>query len=249
MAFRLKQSNTAFSWKAIAIALLLPLAGVAQDKNMISLAGGYSLPIGEFASQNFNDPKAGLAGPGVYAQLNYERRLADHFGLRLTGSININKTDAQPLIDEYSVLLTKPESYTWQEETSTWRLGALLLGPSAYLPLGSAELEGHLQGGLVFAESPSLTVRGTSSASSPDAEGRVAQASTSAFGFGAGASVRFRLTENLRLQITADAIGANAQLKDLPTYRRLGSFVIESTSSPERFVAVANVGVGLVFGF
>lgn len=228
---------------------MLPLGVAAQDRNFVSFSGGYSLPIGAFASQNFDDPKAGLAGPGLYAQLNYERKLADHFGLRLTGSLNINKTDAQPLIDEYSVLLTQPESYSWETETSTWQLGALLLGPSVFLPLGNAELEGHVQGGLVFAESPGVTARGTSSAGNPSAEGRVAQASTSAFGFGAGASVRFRLTRNLRLQITADAIGANAQLKDVPTYRQLGSLVVEGTDSPERFVAVVNVGAGVVFGF
>ncbi len=251
MFLQKKRIDPAFLVKALACLIaFLPLSVMAQKHNLISFSGGYSLPVGKFASQNSNDPKAGLAGPGVYAQINYERKLAEHFGLRLTGSLNINKTDAQPLIDEYSVLLTKPESYTWQKATSTWQLGALLFGPSAYLPLGSIELEGHVQGGLVFAESPSVTVLGISSAmGNPEAEGRIAQASTPAFGFGAGASVRFRLTENLRLQITADAIGANAQLKDLPTYRRLGSIISESTSSTERFVAVANVGAGLVFGF
>ena len=181
---------------------LLPLGAVAQQqRNFVSFSGGYSLPVGAFASQNFGDPKAGLAGSGVYAQLSYERRLADHFGLRLTGSLNINQTDAQPLIDEYSVLLPKPDSYSWQKETSTWQLGALLLGPSGYLPLGKVELEGHVQAGVVLAESPSVSLFGISAADSPDVEGTVTQATTAAFGFGAGASVRFRLTDRLRLQL------------------------------------------------
>ncbi len=235
--------------KMTAFALLLPLTSSAQDKNMISLAGGYSLPLGSFASQNFSDSKAGLAGAGAYAQLSYERKITDRYGLRLTGSLNINKTDAQPLIDEYSSLLANPESYSWQKETSTWRLGALLLGPSAYLPLGRAQLEVHAQAGLVYAESPTVTALGTSSAGGPEAEGRVARASTAAFGFGAGASARFRLTDHLRFQVTADAIGANARLKDVPTYRRLGRLVLESTDDPERFVAVINLGAGLVFSF
>lgn len=228
---------------------LLPLGAVAQQRNFVSFSGGYSLPVGAFASQNFGDPKAGLAGSGVYAQLNYERRLTDHFGLRVTGSLNINQTDAQPLIDEYSVLLPKPDSYSWQKETSTWQLGALLLGPSGYLPLGKVELEGHVQAGVVLAESPSVTLFGISAADSPDVEASVTQASTTAFGFGAGASVRFRMTDNLRLQLTADAIGADMQLKDVTTYRRFGSFVIQETTSPSRFVTVVNVGAGVVLGF
>ena len=229
--------------------LLLPLSVVAQQRNLVSFSGGYSLPVGQFARQNFGDPKAGLAGSGVYAQLNYERKLADHFGLRLTGSLNINKTDAQTLIDEYSVILPKAETYTWQKEASTWQLGALLLGPSGYLALGSVELEGHVQGGVVLAESPSVTLFGISSSDGPDVQGSVTQASTKAFGFGAGASVRFRLTDWLRLQLTADAIGAKMQLKDVTTYRRFGSFVLQETTSPKRFVSVVNVGAGLVFGF
>ncbi len=228
---------------------LLPLGVAAQQRNVVSFSGGYSLPVGQFASENLNDPEAGLAGSGYYGQLSYERKVLSWLGLRLTGNLNVNQTDAQPLIDQYSPLLDGSESYSWQKETTTWQFGALLLGPSGYLTAGNIELEGHAQVGLVFAESPSATVYGTSSAGGPDVEGRFPRASTSAFGFGAGASVRFRLIGNLRLQLTAEAIAANMQLKDITTYRRLGTFVLETTDSPKRFVSVVNVGAGLVFGF
>lgn len=227
-----------------------PLQGLAQDRNAFSFSGGYSLPLGKFASENLNDPEAGLAGSGVFGQLSYERKLAPWWGLRLTGSLNINKTDPQPLIDRYSKILTKPESYTWEEKTSRWRLGAMLLGPSGFFSLGSAELEGHVQGGFVFAESPGVTLGGTSSAGSPSIEGNIAQASTSAFGFGAGASLRFRLTRQLRFQLTADAIAANAQLKNVKTSVKVNNVPLpESTSSPKRFVTVLNAGAGLVVVF
>ncbi len=229
---------------------LLPIGVVAQKRTFVSFSGGYSLPIGKFASKNLDDPKAGVAGPGIFGQLSIERKLANWIGLRTTGSLNINQTNSQPLIQQYSMFLTKPESYAWREEVTKWKFGALLLGPTAYLALDNVELEGHVQGGLVFAESPGLKLYGTSSAGSPDIEGRVAKAATITYGLGAGASVRFRLTDLLRLQITADAIGANVELKDIPTYVKVGSFPpLEGTQNRKRIVSVVNVGAGLVLGF
>ncbi|GHB54948.1 hypothetical protein [Persicitalea jodogahamensis] len=230
--------------------MLMPLSVAAQQRNLVSFSGGYSLPVGQFASENLNDPEAGLAGSGIYGQLNYERKLLSWLGLRLTGNLNINQTDAQPLIDRFSPLLDKSESYSWKKETTTWQLGALLLGPSGYLTRGSIELEGHVQGGLIFVESPGVKVLGTSSEGGPTVEGQIKKASTNAFGFGAGASVRFRLTDWLRFQITADGIGSNAQLKNVQNTGIINNVVVQNvTSNPKRFVSVVNVGAGLVFGF
>ncbi len=250
MSFRSKQSKTSFSWKIAAIALLLPLAGFAQDKNMISLTGGYSLPLGSFASKQFSDPEAGLAGDGIYGQLSYERRIGSWWGLRLTGSLNENQTNADPLIEEYSVFLPNPDTYTWESTVTKWRLGAVLLGPSTYLSLGRLTLEGHVQAGAVFVCSPGVALLGTSSTNKNPVDGRISAASTKAFGYGAGASARLRLVDHLHLQVTGDWIGARATLKDVPTYVKVGDFppVVGGTDR-ERFAAVINFGAGLVFSF
>ena len=59
--------------KTSLLVLLLPLCSLGQDRNIVSFSGGYSLPLGKFASANLNDPEAGLAGAGVFGQLSYER--------------------------------------------------------------------------------------------------------------------------------------------------------------------------------
>ena len=42
----------------------------AQDtKNFFSVTGGYSLPVGQLATEKLNDPLAGLAGSGYYGQV------------------------------------------------------------------------------------------------------------------------------------------------------------------------------------
>lgn len=236
--------------KTSLLVLLLPLGSLAQDRNIVSFSGGYSLPIGEFASKQFSNPDAGLAGEGFFSQLNYERKFTSWLGARLTGNLNINQTNAQPLIDQYSQFLPSPETYTWQSDVTKWRLGAVLAGPIGYLTVGGVELEGHVQAGMVFAEAPGVTLIGVSSTGQNAVDARVPVASTSGFGYGAGASVRFRLTEHLRLQLTGDWIGADAQLKDVPTYVKVGDRPpIEGIISPRRFVTVLNVGAGLVVVF
>ena len=230
--------------------LLIPLCSLGQDRNRVSFSGGYSLPIGEFASKQFSNPDAGLAGEGYFGQLSCERKFTSWLGLRLTGNLNINQTNAQPLIEQYSQFLPSPETYTWQSEVTKWRLGAALAGPVGYLSLGGVELEGHVQAGMVFAEAPGVILNGVSSTGQNAVDARVPVASTRAFGYGAGASVRFRLTEYLRLQLTGDWIGADAQLKDVPTYVKVGDRPpIEGRISPRRFVTVLNVGAGLVVVF
>jgi hypothetical protein len=232
------------------LGLLLPFCSWAQGRNAVFIAGGYSVPIGEFASKQFSNPDAGLAGAGFVGQAGYERKIASWWGLRLSGSLNINQANSEPLIEQYSQFLPNPETYTWQSEVTKWRLGAVLAGPVGYLSLGPVELEGHIQGGMVFAEAPGVTLNGISSTGQNTVDARVPVASTQAFGYGAGASVRFRLTDHLRFQVSGDWVGANAQLKDVPTYVKVGDRPpINGLISPQRFVTVLNAGAGIVVVF
>jgi hypothetical protein len=237
-------------FKALFLAFLLPLGVRAQAPNTVVLSGGYSLPIGKFASQQFNDPEAGFAGDGYFGQLGYERTLNRWLGLRLSGSLNVHNTNADPLIEQYSGLLPNPDTYTWESEVTRWRLGSVLLGPMVYTNRGKLMLEAHVLGGVVFATSPGVQLFGTSSTGQNAVEGRITAASTNAFGLGGGASVRFRLTEALGLQLTGDWVGSKVTLTDVPTYVKVGNFPpIQTAVSRERFVGVINVGAGLIVGF
>ncbi len=236
--------------KIFCLAYLLPFVAMSQGQTALSLVGGYSLPVGKFASQQFDDPEAGLAGDGYFGQVSYERTFTSWLGARLTGSLNTNATNAQPLIDQYSGLLPNPNTYTWESEVTRWQLGAALLGPMAYTSLGNLTLEGHVQGGVLYAKSPGVKIYGTSTTGRNTVDGRITSASTAALGIGAGGSVRFRISEHLRFQLTGDWIGGRATLENVPTYVKVGDFApIETSSSRERFVGVINVGGGLVVVF
>ncbi|HEV7348441.1 hypothetical protein [Telluribacter sp.] len=229
---------------------LVPTAWAQGTSNIVSFSSGYSVALGKFASEQLNDPEAGLAGPGFFAQLSYERKFLPWLGLRLSGSLNINQTNPDPVIRQYSVLLPQPETYTWTTDVTQWRLGTVMAGPSGYLQVGRVGLEGHAQVGLVLAESPGLNVVGTSSTGRNPVDARVAKSSANALGIGAGASVRIPITERLRFQLTGDWVAASIQLKDVPTYTKVGdNGPFEGLISPKRFVGVLNVGAGLAVTF
>ncbi|GAB3163705.1 hypothetical protein [Telluribacter humicola] len=216
----------------------------------ISFSGGYSIPIGKFASKQFSDPEAGLAGSGYFGELSYEQRFSSWLGVRLSGSLNINKTNADPLIEQYSILLPNRDTYTWQTDVTKWLFGSVLAGPAVYLRTGPVMLEGHVQLGVAFARSPGLSVIGTSSTGRNPVEARVAQGSTKALGYGAGGSASVPISNRLRFQITGQWIGSNMYFKDVPTYAIVGDIgPIKSLQSKWRFIGVLNTGAGLVFEF
>ncbi|WP_247233317.1 hypothetical protein [Telluribacter sp. SYSU D00476] len=237
-----------------ALFLLLGLAstgwGQSTAPHAITFSAGYSIPIGKFASKQFNDPNAGLAGSGYFGQLSYEQRFNSWLGARLSGSLNINETNPDPIIEQYSILLPNRDTYTWQKDVTQWKFGSVLAGPAVFLRMGPIILEGHVQVGVAFARSPSLSVIGTSSTGNFPVEARVAQANSKALGLGAGGSIRVPITERLHFQITGSWIGSNMYFKDVPTYAFVGDVgPIESLQSRRRYIGVLNAGAGLAFNF
>jgi hypothetical protein len=232
--------------------LSLGTPGNAQPTplNALSFSAGYSIPVGKFASKQFSDPEAGLAGAGYFTQLGYERRFRSWLGVRLSASLNSNTTNPQTMIDQYSVFLPNRDTYTWTTDVTRWRLGSVLAGPVLYARLGALTLKGHAQAGLVLAESPGLRVQGTSSTGQYPVDARVSKSDARAFGVGAGGSVRFPLYKRLLFQLTGDWVASRIQLYDVPTYTQVGDNApINGLLSPRRLVGVLNTGAGLVVEF
>lgn len=233
------------------IIVLISINSFAQNtRNFLSVSGGYSLPVGELAREKLNDPLSGLAGSGYYGQANYDVRVFRWLGLRLSGSMNINTTLSRPIIekaDSYATLLN--DTFAWQDKVSTWKLNSALLGPAIYLNINRVQLEAHIQGGKIWATSPSVNLIGTSASGGDPVYVNLKSASTSALSLGAGASFRFPIIKNLFFQITGDVIGAEAELKNVAITATKGSFELEDKINEKRFIGVVNVGAGFGFAF
>ena len=234
-----------------ALFLSSQVASQAQNtRSFFSLTGGYSLPVGELAREKLDDPFAGLTGSGFYGQANYDFRIARWLGLRASGSMNINKTNSQPILDkanDYAQFLN--ESFNWQSSVSNWKLGAVMVGPALYINMNRAQIEVHAQVGKIWANSPTVDLIGTSEGGGEPIYVSLKPASTSAIGLAGGGSLRLPLSGALFFQLSADVIGAEAEINDVTIRAVRGSFDFSEQVSEKRFIGVVNVGVGFGVAF
>ncbi|MCF2486625.1 hypothetical protein [Dyadobacter sp. CY347] len=235
----------------IVLFLLCSMESQAQNtRSFFSIAGGYSLPVGELAREKLDDPFAGLTGSGVFGQANYDFRIARWIGLRASGSMNINRTNSQPILDKansYATFLN--ERFTWQSDVSNWKLNALMIGPALYINMNRVQLELHAQAGKVWANSPTVDLIGTSELGGEPITVNLKPASTTAFGLAGGASLRLPLSGALFFQLSADVIGAEAEINDVTIRAVRGSFDFSEKVSEKRFIGVVNVGAGFGVAF
>lgn len=245
---------------AFAVLTMLSFVGKAnaQDRrNYLSVAYGYSLPVGEFARLSPDDPLAGLAGDGFYGQFNYDRKLSNWFGFRISGSYNNNTTNANPIVklaNSYAGATGK--TYTWQTDVSEWQMAAALIGPAIFLHISKLQIEGHVQGGIIKAQTPSvhmvgqaLTPSGEIDASSRTIDIRLDNRTVTPWGFAGGLGLRLPLYRGLFIHATADVIGAQAEVKDLAFKAKIGELELSEQISEKRFIGVVNIGGGLGIAF
>ncbi|CAG5070543.1 hypothetical protein DYBT9623_03088 [Dyadobacter sp. CECT 9623] len=225
--------------------------GLAQNtRSFLSVTAGYSLPVGELAREKLDDPFAGLTGSGYFGQANFDFRLSRGFGLRASGSMNLNTTMSEPIVDKansYAQVLG--ETFLWDAKVSKWKLNALMIGPAFYINMGRAQFEVHGQVGKVWADSPSVNLVGLAEGGGEPITVDLKPASTSAIGLAGGASLRLPIVGNLFFQLSGDVIGAEAEIKDVTIRAVRGNFNFEESVSEKRFIGVVNVGAGLGIAF
>ncbi|TLU98813.1 hypothetical protein [Dyadobacter luticola] len=239
--------------KALLLLSFLAFSIQSQAQNtrsFFSVAGGYSLPVGELAREKLDDPFAGLTGSGYFGQANYDFRVFRWLGLRASGSMNINNTNSAPILekaDTYAELLN--DTYNWQSRVSRWKLNAVMLGPALYINFKRVQIELHAQAGKIWANSPSVNLVGTSKSGGETLNVNLIPASTSAFGLAGGLSLRLPLAGALFFQIGADMIGAEAEIKDVSVEVTRGTYKYNDRIHEKRFVGVVNAGAGFGLAF
>lgn len=248
-----------FNVAIVAIALLFSgeIAFAQVYQNYISASGGYSLPVGKFAKAKPDDPLAGLAGSGLNGQVNYDRTLWRTIGIRVSGSINKNKTNPGPMIDKAnSYAAVTGKTYGWQSDVSDWKFGAILIGPSVYINVRKLQIEGHVQGGIVNAKTPSvhlighaLTASGQTDPASQQIDITLERRQVTPFGFGGGISIRYPINKHLFVNVNSDIVTAQAEVKNLAVKAKVGTTQLSDQISDKRFIGVVNIGAGIGFAF
>lgn len=223
-----------------------------DKRSYFSITGGYSLPVGELAREKMNDPLAGVSGSGHFLQANYDFRITRGLGLKLSGSLNRNKTKPGPILekaDEYVTsikpLINETTNHTWQTSVSKWKFNAVMLGPALYLNFNKVQFEAHVQAGYIELTSPSVDVIGTFESGNNRIVTKLSPVSKNLWGGAAGASWRIPLGNTLYFHLSGDFIATEAKMKDVTLNVQIGDYpVFPMTLNEKRFVGVANAGAG-----
>jgi hypothetical protein len=189
----------------------------ANDKGYISLLLGPSIPVGNYASSNFSNSKAGFAGLGENLNISYCRLLGKNFGIaaELLGQINplnvkaMEKSFAtQKFAEPYFYSTTGPPQTPplpvyvtyqhWNFDKKSWQSGSMLLGAYMQLPLnhsGNISFTTKAMIGAIYLSSPQLNGEGYTDTSLI----KLSQSTASAFGFAYSLSAGLKYDFNKRL--------------------------------------------------
>ncbi|MCK5703368.1 MAG: outer membrane beta-barrel protein [Cyclobacteriaceae bacterium] len=225
-----------------------PRAVAQEGEVYVSLAGGVSVPLSDYANTDFNDESSGFAMIGGNFAINFGYKLNEYLSLSglLSGSVNrYNYIKLQDWFTEnYKESL--PDT-RWLIESKNWGLGGLMIGVTGSIPLKPNKifLDGRVLGGFTYAYSPSLNVTGLEDGAD-DLSLRIDQYSSISWALDFGAGFRYQRTRKQYFTLYADYLMAHPYYNNIDIIDNdIG--VIRSDSFSQRVNAVnITLGIGYI---
>jgi len=167
----------------VLLALIAWFQSAAQDKERIETKGyigltmGPAIPLGNFASNDFNNEKSGLAKTGVNLTLiNFGYRFGKHFGVSAAWLGAAHAVETEGMVFQSS---------------NPWSYGSLLAGGLYSKNIGTAFFDGRFMIGYAVTSNPDLNYL-------------LETESTTSFAYIAGIGIRPRIGNRFTLNFTAD---------------------------------------------
>lgn len=202
----------------IAIILIYGTTLKAQEGDVyVSLGGGASIPLADYAKTDFNNEASGFAKVGGNFNINFGYRFNEYFSL--SGLLNgcVNRYDYIKSQDElYDIFQDEYPDTKWIVESKSWGLGGLLIGGTASLPLGGNTIffEVRALGGFIYAYSPAIYITGKETGTE-DKKVSIEQNSAASWAFDAGAGFRYNRTKNQYFILFADYMMAQPHFSNV----------------------------------
>lgn len=190
----------------------------AQEGDVyVSIGGGASIPLADYAKTDFNDEASGFAKVGGNFNINFGYRFNEYFSL--SGLLNgcVNRYDYIKAQDQlYGIFQDEYPDTKWIVESKSWGLGGLLIGGTASLPLGGNTIffEVRALGGFIYAYSPAIYITGKETGEE-DRQVSIEQSSAASWAFDAGAGFRYKRTKNQYFILFADYMMAQPHFSNV----------------------------------
>lgn len=190
----------------------------SQNKGMLHLAAGGTLPVGKFASKDVNDPESGLARFGGLAGLAYSHPFGkNNWGYTIEVRGKLNGIDKQA---NETVLRQANPNFSWSSTGGPWKAISAMTGVYYTIAAGTKiDIRAELIAGAARCYLPENTLLGLFDTAHTGAthfiQAKVNKASTTAFSAKAQAGVIYHLSNNLHLMANLDFWYIKANFKDL----------------------------------
>ncbi len=228
----------------ILLLYLIPSAQSQYNEVYVSLGGGASVPMADYAATDFSDEASGFALVGGNFFINFGYRFNEYFSI--SGLLNgcVNRYDYAALQDwltqEYATAL--PDT-RWIVETKSWGLGGILVGPVGSLPIITNKffLDVRLLGGFLYVYSPAIYVTGKETGEE-DKFINIEQSSAPSWALDAGAGFRYNRTRNQYFILNADYMVSNAQYSNVAINTNFGH---NRDNSYSQQISTINISLGI----
>jgi opacity protein-like surface antigen len=216
-------------------------SGQAKEFFFIELSGGPSIPFGEFANSDANDPSSGYATVGGRIALRLGLNFTPNYGLVSILFGNMNGTDAEPLrklIDQQN------PGYNWSIESGNWKIGGALLGLRSRLVTKSITYNIDIYGGGFNSYSPEIIAT-----SLPNNSIRLEDKSVFALAYLISAGLSYEIGNNISLTGNVEFLGAKQSFTDVNRISTIGGTTTTTTISYDQSYNAINIVLGLKYSF
>lgn len=222
-----------------------PMLHSQDDEVFVSLGGGASIPLGEYAGSDFSEESSGFARVGGNFNIYFGFRFNEFFSI--AGLLNgcVNRYDYVKVQEWFTENFAESLPNTsWVVESKNWGLGGLLAGPVGSIPIVTNRFffDVRLLGGFLYAYSPAIYVTGVESGE-PDKVLNIEQGSVISWAVDAGAGFRYNRSRNQYFILMADYLYSN------PNFNNIGinteEFSFERDNAYSQVVSTINISIGI----
>lgn len=221
----------------------------AQEGDVyVSIGGGASIPLADYAKTDFNDEASGFAKVGGNFNINFGYRFNEYFSL--SGLLNgcVNRYDYIKAQDElYNVFKTDFPDTQWIVTSKSWGLGGMLIGATVSIPLGGNKIsfEVRAMGGFIYAHSPTIYITGKETGVE-DKILNIEQSSAASWAFDAGAGFRYNRTSKQYFILFADYMMAQPHFSNVAITSVNNDLQRQDTFTQDIGTLNISIGIGYI---
>lgn len=233
----------------ISFTLIIPSGLRSQEGDVyVSLSGGASIPLSDYAATDFDIESSGFASTGGSFTIDFGYRLNEYLSLEGLLSGGVNRFDYVALQDWFNENYTEALPDTrWLVESKSWGLGGLLVGLTGSLPLTRNKLclDARALAGFTYVYSPALTITGFENGED-DLRLYIDQYSAISWAIDIGAGFRYKRTRKQYFTLYADYVVAHPQYNSVEIQDNDIGLSRETSFSQKIYTINITLGIGYI---